>query len=42
MPVIKVGLPFLCYSMKKKSEGFRQFLTDKNDFENQNCATFDL
>jgi hypothetical protein len=34
--------PFLLYfSMKKKhSERFRQFLT--NDFENQNCAVFNL
>ena len=37
MPIIKVGLLFLYFSMKKKSEGFLQFLTWKNDFESQNC-----
>ena len=28
--------------MKKKSERFGQFLTQKNYFESQNCAVFDL
>ena len=41
MSIIKVGLPFLYSSIQKKSERFGEFLTTF-DFENQNCATFDL
>ena len=35
----EVGIPFLNSSMKKKIDWF---LTKKNEFENQNCALFDL
>ena len=42
MSIIKVGLPFSYFSMKKNIERFSWFLTYKNDFENQICATFDL
>ena len=33
---------FLTFFNEKKSEKFRQFLTEKNDFESQNCAVFHL
>ena len=39
MSLIKAAVPFLI--QKKKSERFKQFLTYKNDFENQICVIFD-
>ena len=34
--------PLFIFFNEKKSEEFGQFLTQKNDFEGQNCAVFDL
>ena len=42
MLIVKVGLLFLYSTMKKKSERLRKILTQKNYFENQNSAVFDL
>ena len=41
MTIIKVALFFYC-KVKKKLRGFGRFLTEKNDFESQNFAVFDL
>ena len=41
MSIIKVGLPF--YILQRiKSQNDSVVFVIENDFENQNCATFDL
>ena len=44
MSLIKaaLGSPIFIFFNEKKSERFGQFLTQKNYFENQNCAKFDI
>ena len=42
MLIIKVNHPFLYSSMKKNHKDLADFLTQKNGFENQNFAKFDL
>jgi hypothetical protein len=42
MSIIKVVLLFLYFSMKKRIRKIRLLFDIDNDFENQNCAIFDL
>ena len=42
MSIIKVNLPFLYSSMKKKFIKIRLIFDIENDFESQNRAVFDL
>ena len=42
MSIVKVVLPFLYTSMNKENRKIRLIFEIENDFENQNCAIFDL